>query len=254
MRKKRQREDEEAGPSAKKRKSTTPHFLSGVPFFEHVLAVKQGTAGRAEGEIPDRVRELAHFADASYKRTKKGKAKAIVPINQDELWKLDLHLTTKFHSVFWNDTTQEVVTAIRGTDVKELDDLASDAALAIGMESHNKRFKKERKQYLKILEKYPEYKHILASHSLGGTINTHLKAHFGDKISEVHNFNPGSGVTAALAGIKQSITQKKVKGVHNYHIVGDPVSHISRNGADEDDIFEMRQGTSNPHSLQQFLS
>ena len=227
------------------------HPILRLGYDGYLGGIAANRAGRERGDLPNEVRTYAHFAKAAYERTARMKKRIVGLLGPD--WTLEGSISARNRTVFVNHATKEVVTAIRGTDLKDLSDLGTDLALAVGAEFLSPRFKAEQKAYGLILDRYGEgWTHTLASHSLGASINTYLKGVYGDRISAVHNYNPGASITAAKQGLQELFFGKRQRGVHNYHVVGDPISAITQSG-ETSEVFEMRRGTLNSHSIDQFL-
>lgn len=223
-------------------------------------------ATRKRGAIDKDVKFYAAIADTAYVRNTEHRRNRILNLEGGSDW--EMIRGDKYHSSYLNEKENKVITTFRGTDPKDVNDLHADLHIAVGGEEFTKRFKHARARMLDLLKMYPAndgYTHVLVGHSLGGTINNHIMDRFGDQISEVHNFNPGSGAASVLRGIRgkkacaEGLTEedceKQVKKVHNHYVIGDPVSMV---GAKYDDgtnrhVYAPLVGSSNPHSLQQFM-
>jgi hypothetical protein len=146
-----------------------------------------------------------------------------------------------------------VVTSYRGTDLKDSDDLHTDALLAVGLENFTSRFKRAEKSYQSILNDYPKHNHVLASHSLGAAINLRVAEAY-PRVQEVHNYNPGSSVQAVRKNIKATLAGSDKSHIHSYFIEGDLISTMGRGDPSHQfHVLPMLAGSANPHSLDQFL-
>lgn len=209
---------------------------------------------REEGKSREELTQLKHkyakFANTSYERL----ASSRISLVNDDAWQYDTHVSDKHQAVFVNPETKEVVTSFRGT--KELDDLSTDLAIAIGAEQVSKRFRKQARDYQKVLDKYGEgYTHNLSSHSLGGTLNNYIQHKFKGRVSNVYNFNPGSSAAHAHKGIRSRLKGEFHSNIHNFLIAGDPISTLTVASAGSTNVLidPQKEGASNPHSLENFL-
>ena len=129
-----------------------------------------------------------------------------------------------------------VALCIRGTNPKNPQDLASDAALAFGKLRFTTRYKEIKSRFRQLLRDYPNHKIIVVGHSLGGTLAAELLNEFPNEIDSIHIFNPGAGIDSILKGTKghilASLGIKRYKAIrrktHIYHIKGDIISFLSR--------------------------
>lgn len=233
----------------------------------------QRIAKRPKGQIPADIREYAAIADTSYIRNFKNRDLRLKKHLKGET-KWVLERGDKYMTSYLDEDKKTVVTTFRGTDPKDASDLRADLHIAMGGEQSTKRFKHARTRFAQLLEDYPsiEYRHVLASHSLGGSINTHIAHFFKDDVDEVHNFNPGSGASHVLSGIRGKYGKRKSddggngveeegeeeeveKKIHNHMIIGDPVSMVAQFFPDNtvSHTYLPVVGSSNPHSMSQFL-
>jgi hypothetical protein len=226
----------------------------------YLASIKLGKRGRDEStdELPKDVQNYAAFAETAYRRSKKQRVAALREHYTGEDikdWVFDHRLSNRHVSVFVHEGRGEVVTSFRGTQLDDRQDLEADVLLALGHEKHAQRLKSAKERMARILHKYPDKQHILTGHSLGGSINTYLFHQFPDQIKEVHNFNPGASVNQLLANLRSQIPglgRDNEKNIHNHIVVGDPISALARGHATTH-VYEMKKGSLNPHSLQQFL-
>lgn len=137
-------------------------------------------------------------------------------------------------SVYASPST--VALCIRGTNPKNPQDLASDAALAVGKLRHTTRYKEIRSRFRQILRDYPNHRVIVVGHSLGGTLAAELLNEYPSEISDIYIFNPGAGIDSILKGTKGHILAalgiKRYKAIkrktHIYRVKGDIISLLSR--------------------------
>lgn len=234
--------------------TTLTHPLGLAKFGAYVSSIKLGKRGREEQSLPDDVQRYAVFADSAYKSGAKRRRTQLSQLrdpNEQHNWVYDTQLSDNLTAVYASN--DKVVTSFRGTKPNEFEDLAADLLLAVGSEKHSKRIKRAERKMEQILEKYQEHGHILAGHSLGGSINLHLVNKYGDRIEAAHNYNPGASVSQISASLHETQEDHPVHKVHSYHIVGDPISHINRT-SEHTEVYEMLKGTANPHSIQQFIN
>jgi len=265
-------------------------YISRSNSTRYLTDVARGARGRKAGDLPPRVRLLARLAQLSY-MPKKDRAEEVLKLNKQRasnepeghrhmyIYRSDLSTTTR--AVFEAD--DEFVISFRGT--KTLDDLGTDIAVAFGLEHLTTRVRQERKQLKTLLdnELVEAGKNIvLASHSLGGTINTNIKDYFGNEIiDEVHNFNPGASFKTMLQNTAERIRdfvssnrsgdamdedddddfndpeiaermKNNSENVHTYLTMFDPISLLARGGANVH-VYEPLEGSTNPHGLAQFI-
>lgn len=131
----------------------------------------------------------------------------------DTGYKVDRELSTPDATVF--NKNGEAVIAYRGTNWKNLDDLAADAHIAFGSRKH-KRFEDAEDIAYRTRMKYKKIK--ATGHSLGGTQALHVNKKYGiDAVA----FNPGSGL---FGGYEADNHQRD-----NARIVRNPGDIIARN-------------------------
>ncbi len=257
---------------AKKRKADAREPKGGKKRKTQVAPLKR----RTPADLDPNTKVLAAFADTAYPRNKSAKQNALkkdlkgVPeALKDKVlsdYRLDESLTQKEGTVWVNDKDKIVITSYRGTKVKDLNDLFTDAALLIGAEAHTRHFKRSRAHFANVHDAYKDHKHILTGHSLGGATALHVyedAKRAGIDIHQVQVFNPGASTTMARKGLKvarDKIFEKETdpmgnKKVFLHHIAGDPVSILSntRQGEYKVETYEPLKGSGNPHSLNQFL-
>ena len=237
----------------------TSRTFGGFTVMQNIIMRMQGLIGRDKKTLDDKTTTFAAFADTAYARTASSKKRKLADVLGETQWELDTTNTSAHQTVWVNEATHEVVTSYRGTVPTEFEDLAADAAIVLGHEHSQKRFKKAIRDYDMIQDDYAGYDHYLASHSLGGAINNVVYETYRDDIIEVHNYNPGASVSAAKEAITASIldafgANHIDEDIHNYHVHGDPISVLSiANSGHTNHVIEPLKGSVNPHSHQQFL-
>jgi hypothetical protein len=216
------------------------------------------TAPRKEGTIDAETKKWAAFADTSYQSGRRNRQRALRQhsgLNQEDLadWIYEEDFSNKFTSVFVNHETKQVVTSFRGT--KGIEDLPADVAIAFGHPGATRRFQQAVLDYEEILDSYTGFDHILSSHSLGGSLNNFVNEVHRDRVHQVHNFNPGSGVAAVLGGLHDTVQQADYSNVHSYYVHGDPISTLGQvNQSHNVHHVKCLEGTVNCHSLAQFYT
>ena len=75
-----------------------------------------------------------------------------------------------------------------------LKDLVSDAAIAFGMEKHDKRFKQADDHFKKVSEKYKDYSIDTTGHSLGGQLSKYVNDKNKGKVEKNITFSRGTGL------------------------------------------------------------
>lgn len=198
------------------------------------------------------VRRNAVFAGTSYQATAKERRDFFTQhMGNDTGWSLDEKMSNPWRAVWVNEDSKSVMTSFRGT--KELTDLPADVHLALGMPEHSVRFRLTAMSYRDVLDQYEGYNQQLSGHSLGGSLNKYVERLYPDRIDEVHNFNPGSGLGDVLKGAFSAITGHTNDKMHDYFIHGDPISVLG--GLDsysQNHYYGTAEGASNPHSLSNF--
>jgi hypothetical protein len=158
-------------------------------------------------------------------------------------YKIDRDLSDANRKTFVSDSG-DVVVANAGTQLKKgrrkaLADIQSDIALALGLESKDKRFKQALDHNQKVKAKYcPDGKCVTQTgHSLGGTVSDYVSRRDGN---QAITFNKGSGLNK---------TSKRSK---NYYTAGDVISTLGIFGEGENVV--VRRGGKNKHALSNFTN
>lgn len=221
----------------------------------HGLIMNARSGPRNRGDLDPTIKKYAAFAQSSYVRRRDDKeSKLSKHLGDNHGYTLDRNLTNKHMSVWVNEDEKEVVTSFRGTNVKDAEDLATDAHIAVGLENMSQRFRRSEREFKTVLDHYDGFNHVLASHSLGATLNTRMAHVYRDQVTDVHNYNPGSSVSAVLSGLKNKITGTDNSHIHTYHVAYDPISMLAAGDTSHDvHIIDPLRGSVNAHSLDQFL-
>lgn len=120
--------------------------------------------------------------------------------------------------VYKNDIDKEVVIAIRGTEWKSLD-ILTDVLIVKGIEKLSPRYALLKSRVKSIIKKYyPEYRIVLAGHSLGARMVQDLISSL-DEIDKGYTYAPPA-TPGNLGPSSTKITSSKVKG--------DPVSLFAK--------------------------
>jgi hypothetical protein len=134
------------------------------------------------------------------------------------------------------ESPDSIVLSIRGTNMKNPEDLATDAAVLAGALNLSRRYREIKSRLKTLIKKYPGKKILLTGHSLGGTIAINLLADYPKKIHEIHIYNPFSTTNTAISGVTNTVlakfgssAAKMIKRkTHIYHVPGDVLSFMSR--------------------------
>lgn len=196
-------------------------------LFRGVKRARKDSKVKSAADMVPLMHKFAPFANSSYERnldSREKKLKKALGANSIH-YEMDRDLSNKELTVWIDPENREVITTNRGT--KELDDYGTDLALAFGMESLTPRYRRNKKAFRNIKEKYDHeegWKHSLVGHSLGATLNNALYQEFEDSIEGVYNFNPGSSAKHARGGIEDALNQEFHEKIHNFQVQGDPLS------------------------------
>lgn len=151
----------------------------------------QPTAKKKTAVTPKRVHSshyksdnMAKFSTLAYETDDILLSKSARKLGYD----IDTELSTANHKVFINRRTGNVVIAYRGTNPKNMDDIAAGVDIAKGQRTH-KRFQEALEAAEKARKKYGDDRIELTGHSLGGTQALYVYEKTGLK---TRVFNPGS--------------------------------------------------------------
>ena len=193
--------------------------------------------------------DLAQLAELAYQPYNTTKRKWLGDISPH--YKLDNELTNKYIAVAYDQRNNDVFVSHRGTKLNDLSDLSADLAIIGGKESMHKRFKEADAHIQKVKDKYGKGNIILASHSLGGALSSHVaKKHD----LEAHVFNAGSNVLDVRGNIKKKV-ELKVKPRKNKIIHYTTGKDIISAGfvADETREVGCKKKSLNCHSIDHFI-
>ena len=183
-----------------------------------------------------------------------------------EGYTIDKELSDNESLVLFNEQGQEVTLAVRGTKPTSLTDLRADVQILLGEKGTTERFTGEFDKMNRIMEKYPDAKHVVTGHSLGGNISYKLARHFG---VEGHHFNSGASIREARdniisvlgCGFRESEACSTLEKQHFYSTRVDPISTMMMNRfvdnfGRQNVHYQFRPGIVEPvigHSLAHFL-
>jgi hypothetical protein len=178
-------------------------------------------------------------------------------------FELDTELSDTRHAVYHNPIRNHTILAVRGTktdlSADSIEDLGTDAMLAIGNLTATKRYSQAQKKLYATQAKYGRTRLDLVGHSLGGRTVEELGARE-ENINQVHSFNPGSflkdwdtDLNCKTSKSKQCEYRKS--RVHRYTVAGDPLSMTSHTGQGikkHKHYAQPRPGL-DPHTVKNFL-
>ena len=153
---------------------------------------------------PDMMR-YKHLAQTAYKPLDKS-ANSL----KGSGYNLDPGLSGDDTQVIVNPTTKEVVLSYRGTQLNSKKnrwkDLASDLAIATGMEKFNPRFRNADKHFKQVHAKYGTfgYKFTTTGHSLGGQVSKYVNDQNKGKVHKNIAFSRGSSLFDAFRPKQQN--------------------------------------------------
>ena len=143
----------------------------------------------------------------------KNKAKEKQALEKSGYYK-DTLLSGKKDKVYVDKKTKQSYVVYKGTDPTDWKDLATDAAIAVGLGRFTPRFKNAKKLAKKAKAKYGESNTIAVGHSLGGSLATE------SGLPTRVTFNKGVGI----GGIGKQMRRGQI----DYRTVGDVVSLLSK--------------------------
>lgn len=101
-------------------------------------------------------------------------------------------------AVYKDDTNKRIYVSLRGTVLSSTEDLLSDLRIATGIGRRDDPYLfSADKTIANLTRKYPDYKIILAGHSLGGYITRQLAAKYPQ--IQAFGFNAGAGLPEAVS-------------------------------------------------------
>ena len=157
---------------------------------------------------------------------------------------------------FRHTATGNIFIGWRGTELNKgfgtaVDDLVTDAHIALGTQNRTKRFKDSEDFFKKVKAKYPKAPIHLAGHSLGGSIGDHIANKFSDDVTLNVGFNAG---TQPIKEAKRNLKGKgrsQGKSVQ-YTTMTDPLSTGIMLRDDVDLRITKRRKGLDPHTIDNF--
>ena len=151
-------------------------------------------------------------------------------------------LSTRRIAVYQLRDMNEIVIAIRGTLIKDVNDWVSDAHIYDNTLFRDRTFQDVERIVLSIIDQLKGYRIVLTGHSLGGSTVVSLLNKYHELISEVYAFGVGNGPREMAQNLTRSFgcnlpllkntkvckDQKKIKSkLHIYTTGLDPISALS---------------------------
>jgi hypothetical protein len=133
----------------------------------------------------------------------------------------------------------EFIVSFRGT--AGVSDLVSDMDIMFSM-GFSSRWKRSKRDFKALTDRYVDGKFTLSSHSLGAAINNLIEREFPAWVVKVCNFNCGTGLMSWV------FHRRAAKAI-NYHILGDI---ISAGHLDNKVTLRKRKRGISRHSIEQF--
>ena len=190
----------------------------------------------------------AKISSVAYGKSKEDRIKKIKKYDLDD-WDLSPR-SNKDVSILINAKTKEVVAGIRGTDVKNKQDLIDDGRILLGLEKTIPRAKQIEKVLYDVKKDVGKgYDLTLTGHSLGGTIAKTIS----DKLkTPAVVFNRGSSPvnTNSISALWNRIFKRESKVIHYSTI--DPISAAAKLYGNEKDKINVLNKTS-IHGLDNFI-
>jgi hypothetical protein len=119
-------------------------------------------------------------------------------------------------NAYINDAQKVIIIGVRGTEIKDPEDLKADASLPINKLKSIGRYKKDEEFVRSILAQFPGHQVFLTGHSLGGAIDNQLKRDF-PQLKDAVEFNPAFQS-------KDLIYQQP--GIKRFYVSTDPLYRI----------------------------
>lgn len=92
-------------------------------------------------------------------------------------------------NAYINNKQKVIILGVRGTEVKESEDLKADLSLPFNQLTSTTRYIKDADFVRGVLRDFPNFQIFLTGHSLGGAIDTQLKREF-PRLRDAVEFNP----------------------------------------------------------------
>lgn len=157
----------------------------------------------------DECRQLA-VANASYDE----KPRSLIANNT---FRLERATPTLKIYKFADDAKNEYIAGLRGT--ASLEDVLTDAKLAMGRLTTTDRYKRDRDALREFLDTHPEANVRLTGHSLGGAVARELKREFGDRVKGGATFNSAYDASQLQSGAHG--------GFQNIYSTSDPLGKLA---------------------------
>lgn len=119
-------------------------------------------------------------------------------------------------NAYINDGQKVIIIGVRGTEIKDPEDLKADASLPFNKLKSISRYSKDAEFVRTILAQFPGHQVFLTGHSLGGAIDNQLKRDF-PQLRDAVEFNPAFQS-------KDLIYQQP--GIKRYYISTDPLYRL----------------------------
>lgn len=119
-------------------------------------------------------------------------------------------------NAYINDGQKVIIIGVRGTEMKDTEDLKADASLPFNKLKSINRYSKDADFVRSVLAQFPAYQVFLTGHSLGGAIDNQLKRDF-PQLRDAVEFNPAFQS-------KDLIYQQP--GIKRYYISSDPLYRL----------------------------
>jgi hypothetical protein len=123
---------------------------------------------------------------------------------------------TSTMNAYINDPRRTIILGVRGTEVKDPEDLKADASLPFNQLTMIQRYKRDKDFTANVLREFPGYFVYLTGHSLGGAIDNQLKRDF-PQLKNAVEFNPAFQA-------KDIVFQQP--GIKRYYVSTDPLYRL----------------------------
>jgi hypothetical protein len=119
-------------------------------------------------------------------------------------------------NAYINDAQKVIIIGVRGTELKDSQDLKADASLPFNKLKSIDRYQKDAEFVRSVLSQFPGHQVFLTGHSLGGAIDNQLKRDF-PQLRDAVEFNPAFQS-------KDLIYQQP--GIKRYYVSTDPLYRL----------------------------
>jgi hypothetical protein len=184
------------------------------------------------------------------------------PMHDIDGYRLVINYSNDRVKVYTKD--QELVFAVRGTDIRNINDIVADVGVFYNRLTEDRVYKSIKSQLEFLLSQKILRKYTLVGHSLGGSIVTELLLEFPDQIDKVYTFNSGIGYYKFIDNIKNKLKclfdkysrdcmeLEIIKKKLNVYITGsDPISLL--NIGSPANVNFVKPVTANVHSISNFV-